>query len=126
MDTPVDTDDRSRLGRVALAITLAVAAVSSLRRGKRLRGVLATAGALGVGYTVVSGTDKPTVAVEETTTGIGDETTTTAETGAATGTGAAREDDGLRCAACGEPIRPGQRRGPNADDETVHEACLEA
>lgn len=40
-------------------------------------------------------------------------------------TGATVEDDTRRCAACGNPIVPGQQRGPNADHKIVHKSCMD-
>lgn len=93
---------RNRVVRIVLAVVLAVVAVGSLRRGKRIRGVLAGVGALALGYSVTAGSGELTETLDIGTTG---------------------EDTELRCAVCGEPIRPGERRGPNANDEIVHEAC---
>jgi len=101
--------DRDRLTRTLLAVGLAVFALLSLRKGKRLRGVLAGLGAVALGYTTT--TDSGGVMQS---LGEGLETEPTSETGQ------------LICSNCGDPIVPGQRRRPNENDETVHEACLEA
>ncbi|UPV76153.1 DUF2892 domain-containing protein [Halorussus limi] len=102
MELPKNVGDRSRLGRAVLALALTVVAISSLRKGKRLSGTLAGIGALALGYDATAGS------------------------GELTGTfGESEADATLRCAVCGEPIRPGQRRTPNENGETVHEACLE-
>lgn len=94
-------DDRGRLVRGLLAVGLGIVAIASLRKGHRLRGVLAGAGAVAVGYRAASaGTE--TDPVDAVT---------------------ADEDDAFRCAACGERITTGQARGPNADDEIVHIDC---
>lgn len=96
------TDDRGRLARLLPAVALAAVAIASLRRGKRLTGALAGAGAVAVGYLAASKSDTVAESLDIVTPG----------------------DDGeLRCAACGQRITPGQARGPNTDDEIVHVAC---
>lgn len=105
MDPNEAGGSRSKLVRAVLAAALAVVAIGSLRKGKRLSGMLAGAGALALGYNA------------------------TAESGDLTETldiGASDEDVELRCAVCGQPIRPGERRGPNENNETAHEACMES
>jgi hypothetical protein len=105
MELRKNVGDRNRLVRTALTIALTVVAISSLRKGKRLSGLMAGAGAVALGYNA------------------------TAESGELTeslGIDATGEDAELRCAACDEPIRPGQRRRPNENDQTVHEACIES
>ena len=94
---------RKRLARTALAVVLTAVAISSLRKRKRLRGALAGAGALALGYgaTTGGGELKEMIDID-----------------------AASEDVELRCASCGQPIRPGERRGPNEDNEIVHESCM--
>ncbi|MFC4551752.1 MULTISPECIES: DUF2892 domain-containing protein [Halorussus] len=110
---------RGRVARGLLAVVLAVLAVSSLRKGKRLRGVLAGAGAIalgagarnesgGVGKALDIDTETATQEVKET---LGVDTS---------------EKGGLRCAICGEPIRSGERRGPDENGDIVHDACKEA
>lgn len=102
-------EDRSRLARVGLAAVLAVVAVRSFLKRKPTRGVVAGLGAAALGYTASSGS--PDVIDDLSPESI------------ATDEG---EDDQLRCASCGDPIVPGQRRKPNEEGETVHESCLEA
>lgn len=103
---------RGRLARVILTAVLTVAAVRSLRRGKRLSGALAGAGAVALGYQArSSSSDLTEIEIPDVVPVGGDD---------AAASGA---DGELRCAACGEPIRPGQGRGPNANDEIVHDAC---
>jgi len=115
MELQTIVDDRSRLARVVAAGALAVAAIGSLRNGKRLRGALAGAGAVVLGYTAVDSGDELTE-LDVDSVGASDEAESTeAET--------TDDDAKLRCAACGEPIVVGQARGPNANDEIVHEAC---
>lgn len=96
--------DRGQLARIALAVVLALLAVRWLLRGKRIRGILAAVGALALGYT--------------TATDVADLTVIDVETGV--------DEPELRCAICGDPIVPGQRRTPNEDGDPVHEDCLEA
>lgn len=102
MELNKNVGDRNRVARILLTIALTLVAISSLRKGKRLSGVLAGAGALALGYnaTTESGELKENLGID--TTG---------------------EDAALHCAACGEPIRPGQRRSPNENDEIVHDDC---
>ena len=112
-------DGRSRRTRILLTALLAVVAVQSLRKGKRLRGVLTGLVAVATGYSVVNGSGD----VMET---LGDEATETLDSVTGTDdTERSRDRTKLRCAACGDPIVPGQARTPNESHETVHEACLE-
>lgn len=103
MDLRETVEDRSRLARVLLAVVLAGLAVRSVRNGKRARGLLAAGGAVALGYTATSESRDLNDVIDFETD----------------------DDYQLRCAHCGEPIVPGQRRGPNANDEIVHETCLE-
>lgn len=105
MDLPKKVRARDRIASTALAAVLAAVAINSFRKGKRLTGALAGAGALALGYNTMSETGELTETLER-------ETTT--------------ESEQLHCAACGEPIRPGQPRGPNENDEIVHESCRES
>lgn len=99
-----------RLVRAVLVAALTVVAVRSLRRGKRLSGALAGAGAAALGYQARSGSrDMTEIEIPDVVPIGGDE--------------GAPADSELRCAACGEPIRPGQGRGPNENDEIVHDTC---
>jgi hypothetical protein len=102
------TQNRHWLVRIVLAAGLAVVALRSLRRGRRVRGVLAGLGAVALGYSAVTeSNDVIEHLVEDLDTEAASETTR------------------LRCAICGDPIVPGQSRRPNENNETVHEACLE-
>lgn len=101
--------DNDRRTYTALAAGLSIFALLSLRRGKRLRGVLAGVGAVALGY---SASIEPGDAVEHVAAEL--------DTGSTTG------DEHRRCAACGDVIVVGQPRVPNEDDETVHEACLKS
>ena len=103
MELRKNVGGRKRLARTALAVVLTAVAISSLRKRKRLRGVLAGAGALALGYDATSGPSELKEMV---------------------GIDSASEDVELRCASCGQPIRPGERRGPNEDNEIVHESCM--
>ncbi|WP_415382938.1 hypothetical protein [Halosimplex sp. TS25] len=103
--------DRGRLARVVLTAVLVIVAIQSFRKQKRTRGVLAGVGAAALGYSVSSGSAEPDEVIESIGTGVMDE---------------GDESGELRCAYCGEPIVPGERRTPNENGETVHEACLEA
>ena len=100
MDQRTNVDTRGRIVRAILVGILTVVAVNSIRKGNRLNGVLAGVGALALGYSATTGSGELTE-----TLGIS-------------------EDAPLRCAICGQPILTGQRRGPNANDEIVHDACM--
>lgn len=93
---------RNRLVRALLTVVLAAAAIRSVRKGKRLNGLLAGVGAAALGYNATTGP-------HDMTETVGIDTTS--------------EDGKLRCAVCGDPILPGQQRGPDANDEIVHTAC---
>lgn len=112
MELREKVDSSGKLARVLLAAVLAVVAAVSLRKGKRTMGLLAGVGALALGYSSTTGSDHRSTTDELAET-IGIESKTESE------------DAELRCAICGEPIRPGQRRGPNENNETAHEACME-
>jgi len=118
MELQTVVDDRSRLARLIAAGALAVAAIGSLRNGKRLRGALAGAGAVVLGYKAVDSDDELTELDVEPIGSAGEDESADE--------GPTDDDAKLRCAACGEPIVVGQARGPNANDEIVHEACEEA
>lgn len=104
--------DRKRLARRLSTAVLAVVAIRSLRRGKRATGALAAAGAVALGLRARSESGGLTEELDFGVIGEDADATT--------------EEPKLRCAACGEPIVPGQSRGPNEDDEIVHDACMEA
>lgn len=99
--------DRDQLVRGVLTVVLTAAAIRSIRKGKRLRGALTGGGALLLGYTVVTGTVRTPESFE-----LEPERP--------------RASADLHCASCGQPIRLGQRRGPNAKDQIVHADCAEA
>lgn len=104
MDLNETVDGRDRPVRILLTVALLAFAVRSLRRGKRVTGALAGLGAVAVGYSLTTDTRELAEVIEVETGG---------------------EDDQMRCAECGDPIVPGERRRPNADGETAHETCLE-
>ena len=112
-------DGRSRHTRILLTALLAVVAVQSLRKGKRLRGILAGLVAVATGYSVVNGSGDVMKTLDDEATETLDSVTGTDDTERS------RDRTELRCAACGDPIVPGQARTPNENHETVHEACLE-
>jgi hypothetical protein len=120
MDSKQTPDEGSRIARVLLAAGLGAAALWSLRKGKRLRGALAGVGAVALGYSATSdaGDVAEPLAEELDIDGVTESDDESDSTDV--------ESEPLRCAACGEPIVTGQIRVPNEDDETVHEACLEA
>lgn len=101
---------RTRLVSTIIAVVLALIAIRSVRRGNRLRGLLAGAGALGAGYAAATRTGSDAAEIE-----VEDDRRSTPATDEAT----------LRCAACGDAIRTGQRRRPNENYETVHESCAD-
>lgn len=113
MDLREAVGDRERLVRTLLAVGLSAVAVRSLRKGRRLSGLLAGGGALAVGYTATTPSDELEELTETLDVGTED----------STGRDATDRETGFRCAACGEPIDPGQARGPNEDNETVHLDC---
>lgn len=102
-------DSSSRPARLLLAAGLALVAVASFRRERRLVGVVAAIGALGVGYTAA------TSSAESSKTEPG-QTTRESEP--------AKVEGGMHCAACGEPIVVGEARGPNRENRIVHRVCL--
>lgn len=112
---------RGRLVRIVLAVALAVVAIRSFRGGKRVTGVLAGVGAGVLGYAAT--TEDQTLTEPEAITSVGEddgaERTSSVDSADATAA-----DARLRCAACGDPIVPGQVRGPNADHEIVHKGCM--
>ena len=98
-------DDREQIARILLTAALAAVAVRLLRGDNRPMAVLAGAGAVALGYS--------------TATGLADRKK---ESGA----DPIERDEEMRCSICGEPIVPGQSRGPDSDNEIVHEACMES
>jgi len=146
MDPEKNVGGRDRLVRAVLAAVLTVLAVNMLRSGKRKTGLLAGIGALGSGVTATTrycgvndALDRDTTSGAATVTTSGDATVTerttdtgstvdaSGETRAESGGGSAeqksRQSESLICARCGEPIRVGQARGPNEQNEIVHESC---
>lgn len=105
MRSSKSTDDRGQFARLLFTVALAAVAVRSLLKGERLKAGLASIGALALGYNTVTQlqTLEADFDIEP-----------------------ASEDGELHCSVCGEPIEPGQRRKPDTNGETVHEACLEA
>mgnify|MGYP005852256205 CR=1 FL=1 len=90
--------------RIASAIALAAIAVRSAMKGHRLRAVLAAGGSVAVGAT--ASTREPTPLASDQWVDV------------------RIEDNRMQCPVCSEPIVVGQARRPNADETTVHEACL--
>ena len=74
-------------------------------------------------------TDEASGGTEVAAVGIGEGSTAESagagavEVSDARNNGAATAGASLTCAACGNPIVPGQGRGPNENDEIVHESC---
>ena len=110
MDLSKNFRDNDRLTYTLLAAGLSVFALLSLRKGKRLRGVLAGLGAVALGYRASTESGDVVEYFEEELD-----------------SGSATEDEPQQhCAICGDPIVAGQLRTPDENDETVHEACLES
>jgi len=76
-----------------------------------MRGLLAGVGAVAVGYQIQRESDDGPEMADVTFTDESD----TAD--------AADHENDFTCAACGQPIRVGQGRGPNRNDEIVHDDC---
>ena len=153
MDVSTNVGGNDRRIRAALAMVFTVAAVRALRAGKSKRGLLLGAGALVAGFTAstrycpvndIAGLDTSgggdvdieiedsdaaddeaapedavEVDVDETDADGGDVAVATAAGGQRT----VSERATLTCAFCGEPIVPGQGRGPNAQGDIVHDTC---
>jgi hypothetical protein len=123
--------ERNRIVQIVLAGIVGLAAVRAYRRGNRVGGVLGALGAVALGYTALSDSESEAADVEvddvraPASTDVGAEPATESTAQASTEPAVAAEPK-LRCAVCGEPIVPGQRRGPDEHDRTVHEACLPA
>lgn len=128
-DVPENVGGRDRLARALLAVVLTVAAIRSLKNGKRVRGLLAGVGALVFGFNATTkycgandalGIDTTEDGVSVDIEGLGGDVVSE---GASDDTIETDSDGALTCANCGEPIVPGERRGPNENDEIVHDAC---
>jgi len=123
MEDTQNVGGRDRIVRVLLTVVLSIVAIHSLRHGKRLRGLLAGVGAVGFGFNATTGycgvNDSLGV---DTTTDAGEEIPEP-EPRTTTDDADATETHSMHCAACGEPIVPGQSRGPNDDGEIVHDDC---
>jgi len=120
MDLQETLGDRNRLTTTVVTAALALIAIRSLRKGKRLRGLVAGLGAVAIGFTTVTSPDDVTEVLDREAESASDETEPASDE-----TDRSRDTVELRCAECGEPIVPGQARTPNEDHETVHEACIE-
>jgi len=141
MDSEQNVGGRDRLVRAALAVVLSIVALRWLKAGKRGRGLLAGVGALGFGFNATTGycgvndsLDIDTTAGSDDTAAFGTDTdsvrtdssdeTTGAEASEPADPVAVESADGdLTCAACGEAIEPGQRRGPDDEGQIVHGGC---
>jgi len=135
MDETKNVGGRDRLLRFLLTAVLSVVAVRWLRSGKRLRGLLAGGGALGLGFTATTGycgvndaLDVDTTAGSEEVSIEFDETdggaTADVESDTTADAGATQvREQYLTCADCGEPIVAGQSRGPNSQGDIVHDDC---
>jgi len=135
MDDTKNVGGRDRLGRFLLAAVLSIVSVRWLRRGKRVRGLLAGVGALVFGFNATTGYCGANDALGVDTTGESEEVNIefdeADDTSASSADSAATADAGetqvrehyLTCADCGEPIIAGQSRGPNSQGDIVHDAC---
>lgn len=145
MEASENVGGRDRLARVVVAVGLTIAAIRSLRSGKRARGLLAGAAALVFGVTSATkhcpanealgiDTSTPHVTVEIGESGeqsaggptratTGEARTVSISDGDTPSAGTNRRGRTLTCAACGEPIVPGQGRGPDENDDIVHDRC---
>jgi hypothetical protein len=137
MDTERNVGGRDRLVRFGLAAVLSIVSVKWLRSGKRLCGVLAGIGALGFGFNATTGycgcndalgvdtaggeDDIPGPNVPDQSDSDGKSDTVSEKE--ADADHSEETDHKLSCAACGDPIVPGQSRGPNENDEIVHDDC---
>ncbi|QIO23780.1 DUF2892 domain-containing protein [Haloarcula sp. JP-L23] len=131
MDVSENVGDRDRLARAALAVVLTIAAIRSFRNGKRVRGLLAGAGALVFGFNASTKYCGVNDALDiDTSVGVSDDESdddtavvSTDDETTESATESATPGASLTCAACGEPIVVGESRSPNEDGETVHDAC---
>ena len=125
MDDTKNVGGRDRLGRLLLTVVLSIVSVRWLRRGKRLRGLLAGVGALGLGFNATTGYCGVNDALDIDTTAGADEVTIDFDASETAEEDGQAEEDGhyLACASCEEPIVPGQSRGPNSQGEIVHDDC---
>lgn len=153
MDVSTNVGGNDRRIRAALAMVFAVAAVRALRAGKSKRGLLLGVGALIAGFTAstrycpvndiagldTSGGGDVDIEIEDTETvddeaapedavevDVDESDADDGDVAVATSTGGQRsvsERATLTCAFCGEPIVPGQGRGPNAQGDIVHDTC---
>lgn len=139
MDTPENVGGRDRLIRAVLAVGLTGVAIGAFLSGKRKTSLLAGSGALGFGVTATTQycglnarlerdttrTDVTTDPLAETT--AGDTADDTDRESATDLRGRrSRPSVSLSCAHCGDPIRLGESRGPNDDNEIIHTTCAEA
>lgn len=125
MELNGDGGSRGRIARLLLAAVLAAVAVRSFRAGKRTSGALAAIGAVVLGRDAAAELRELSERDQKRIDVGGDEDVgEDADVGSASG--GADDDAALHCAICGEPIVPGQARGPGPNDEIVHDACEEA
>lgn len=122
MDLPEKSGGRNRLVSGLLTGVLAVLSLRSLQKGRRLRGVLAGVGALLFGSLATAGGNSESER-REVVTDIETESDEDQAGGTASESPTDETSTELTCAACGEAIRLGQRRGPNDEDKIVHETC---
>lgn len=127
-----------RIVRGVLAVVLSVVSIGAVRRGKHKTALVAGLGALGFGFTVTTqycggndlldrdttadGVARTDTATLTTTPSGRDEHSQSASTFETAGD-RSDPDTTLTCASCGNPIRPGEPRGPNDQNEIVHVGC---
>ena len=115
MELEENASGRDRIARLLAAAGLTVAAAALLRKGRRMTGALVGVGGLVLGYQAATGSEELAGTLSPDSLAPD-----------ALGSDATSESGQLRCAICGEPIVPGQRRGPDENDETVHIDCRES
>lgn len=105
MELEENASGRDRIARMLAAAGLTVAAAALLKKGRRFTGAFVGAGALALGYQAAS--ESPGLK-------------------SAVGSDSGKQKGQIHCAICGEPIVPGQARGPDENDNTVHIDCRES
>jgi hypothetical protein len=118
---------RDRLVRALLTVVLTVTAIRWLRSGKRGRGLLAAVGALNFGFNTTTGycgvNDALGIDTSSGDTAPDFDEIGNTDTAVETEPEKTSSSQGLKCAACGDAIVPGQSRGPNEDGKIVHDDC---
>lgn len=137
MDTKQNVGGRDRLVRAALAVILTVVSIGAFRSGKRKTSLLAGIGALGFGFNAATkycgindrlgidttSSDSLSDQVTEQTSPVDTTYETDRESNAELSGQRSRPSVSLSCATCGDPIRLGESREPNDENEIVHATC---